>query len=52
MIKAAPLVDPDRSDSYSEAVDAYITKQQMSATMAYTSSWSGIENPNGSEEKI
>ena len=52
MIKAAPLVDPDNSDAYNEAVDLYITKQQMSATMAYTSSWSGIENPNGSEQQI
>ena len=24
----------------------------MSATMAYTSSWSGFENPNGSAEAI
>lgn len=52
MIRAVPLVDPDNADAYSDAVDAYITKQQMSSTMAYTSSWSGIENPNGSEEKI
>ena len=52
MIRAASLVDPDSADAYSNAVDEYITKQQMSSTMAYTSSWSGIENPNGSEEKV
>ena len=52
MIRAVPLVDPEKADAYNDAVDEYITKQQMSSTMAYTSSWSGIENPNGSEEKI
>eukprot|EP00908_Phaeocystis_cordata_P025901 Transcript_838.p1 GENE.Transcript_838~~Transcript_838.p1 ORF type:complete len:216 (-),score=86.78 Transcript_838:77-724(-) len=52
MIKAVPLVDPDLSERYNDAVDAYITKQQMSSTMAYTSSWSGIENPNGNEGKV
>jgi len=52
MIRAVPLVDPDMADAYNDAVDNYITKQQMSSTMAYTSSWSGIENPNGSEERV
>ena len=52
MIRAVPLVDPAKADAYNDAVDEYITKQQMSSTMAYTSSWSGIENPNGSDEKI
>merc|ERR1711957_372595 len=42
MIRAVPLVDPDSADAYSNAVDEYITKQQMSSTMAYTSSWSGM----------
>ena len=29
-----------------------LLKQQMASTMAYTSSWSGFENPNGSQEQI
>ena len=52
MIRAQPLVAENNQDAYSNAVDAWITKQQMSSTMAYTSSWSGIENPNGSVEQI
>lgn len=52
MIQAIPLVSDELQDEYSNAVDAYIAKQQMSSTMAYTSSWSGIENPNGSVQQI
>ena len=52
MIRAQPLVAENNQDAYSNAVDAWITKQQMSSTMAYTSSWSGIENPNGSVGQI
>ena len=52
MIRAQPLVPDQNQDAYGDAVDAWITKQQMSSTMAYTSSWSGIENPNGSIEQI
>lgn len=52
MIKAQPFVKAENQEAYTDAVDAYITKQQMSSTMAYTSSWSGIENPNGSVEQI
>ena len=52
MIRAQPLVPEANQDKYGDAVDAWITKQQMSSTMAYTSSWSGIENPNGSKEQI
>lgn len=52
MIRAQPLVSEQNQDKYTNAVDAWITKQQMSSTMAYTSSWSGIENPNGSVEQI
>lgn len=52
MIRAQPLVPAAKQEAYSDAVDAYITTQQMSSTMAYTSSWSGIENPNGSKEQI
>jgi len=52
MIRAQPLVRDENQEAYTTAVDAYITKQQMSSTMAYTSSWSGIENPNGSVEQI
>lgn len=52
MIRAQPLVPEQKQTDYTEAVDAYITQQQMSSTMAYTSSWSGIENPNGSVEQI
>ena len=51
MIRAQPLVRDENQEAYTTAVDAYITKQQMSSTMAYTSSWSGIENPNGSVEQ-
>jgi len=52
MIRAEPLVSPANQDAYASAVDDWITKQQMSSTMAYTSSWSGIENPNGSVQQI
>jgi hypothetical protein len=52
MIRAQPLVAEEDAEKYSDAVDRYITKQQMASTMAYTSSWSGIENPGGSPEKI
>ena len=52
MIRAQPLVSDADSEAYTDAVDRYITKQQISSTMAYTSSWSGIENPNGSVEQI
>ncbi|KAL1523011.1 hypothetical protein AB1Y20_017973 [Prymnesium parvum] len=52
MIRAQPLVPDDDSEAYADAVDSYITKQQISSTMAYTSSWSGIENPNGSVGQI
>ena len=52
MIRAQPLVSDEEQEAYTNAVDNYITKQQMSSTMAYTSSWSGIENPNGSVEQI
>ena len=52
MIRAQPLVDDSDADRYSDAVDLYITKQQIASTMAYTSSWSGIENPNGSVKQI
>jgi hypothetical protein len=48
MIRAASLVAPEQQEEYSSAVDVYIREQQMSSTMAYTSSWSGSENPNGS----
>mmetsp|Transcript_29435 Transcript_29435/g.96881 ORF Transcript_29435/g.96881 Transcript_29435/m.96881 type:complete len:88 (-) Transcript_29435:143-406(-) len=52
MIRAASLVAPEQQEEYSSAVDVYIREQQMSSTMAYTSSWSGSENPNGSVEQI
>lgn len=52
MIRAQPLVADEDSEAYTNAVDQYITKQQISSTMAYTSSWSGIENPNGSVGQI
>ena len=52
MIRAQQLVGDDDQEDYTSAVDNYITKQQISSTMAYTSSWSGIENPNGSVEQV
>lgn len=52
MIRAQPLVSDEDSEAYTDAVDRYITKQQISSTMAYTSSWSGIENPNGSVGQV
>ena len=52
MIRAQPLVAEKDSEAYANAVDSFITKQQISSTMAYTSSWSGIENPNGSLEQV
>lgn len=52
MIRAQPLVGEADAEAYADAVDAFVTKQQMSSTMAYTSSWSGFENPGGSSERI
>ena len=52
MIRATQLVADDKAEKYTDAVDAYIAKQQMASTMAYTSSWSGIENPNGNVQAI
>merc|ERR1719331_743811 len=52
MIRAGPLVSDADAEQYNDAVDLYITKQQIASTMAYTSSWSGIENPNGSVGQI
>ena len=33
MIRAVPLVDSEKADAYNDAVDEYITKQQMSPTV-------------------
>ena len=52
MIRAQPMVADEDAEKYGDAVDLYITKQQIASTMAYTSSWSGIENPNGSVGQI
>jgi len=52
MIRAQPLIAGEDDEAYTSAVDKYITQQQMSSTMAYTSSWSGYENPGGSEGLI
>jgi len=52
MIRAQPIVPEANQDAYGDAVDSWITKQQMSSTMAYTSSWSGYENPNGNTGAI
>jgi len=52
LIAAQPLVAEADQEKYLDAVDLYITKQQMASTMAYTSSWSGVENPNGSVGQI
>ena len=52
MIRAQQLVAEQDAEKYTDAVDRYIAKQQMASTMAYTSSWSGVENPNGSIEQI
>ena len=52
MIRANVLVAEDQKADYADAVDEWITKQQMSSTMAYTSSWSGYENPNGNAQAI
>mmetsp|Transcript_159830 Transcript_159830/g.298007 ORF Transcript_159830/g.298007 Transcript_159830/m.298007 type:complete len:254 (-) Transcript_159830:33-794(-) len=52
MLRAEPLIAEDKKDKYVAAVDKFISKQQMSTTTAYISSWSGYENPNGSNEAI
>jgi hypothetical protein len=52
MIRATPLVAEEDQEAFTAAVDLYITKQQIASTMAYTSSWSGFENPNGSTSQI
>ena len=51
MVRATPLVDPDDLDAYLEVVERYREKADMTAMMAYTSSW-GEANPNGGKEVI
>jgi hypothetical protein len=52
MRAAQPLVSDEDADKYDLAVEKYILKQQIASTMAYTSSWSGYENPGGSSALI
>ena len=52
MLRAQPLVPESKQEAYTDAVDLFIAQQQMATSMAYTSSWSGYENPGGNAEKI
>jgi hypothetical protein len=52
MRRAEPLVSEDNLDDFFDGVNAYEAQQQMTSTMAYTSEWSGYENPNGSGAAI
>jgi hypothetical protein len=51
MVRATPLVDPDRLDEYLTVVETWREKADNTALMAYTSSW-GEANPNGGKEVI
>lgn len=44
LIRAGPLVDPDQSEAYLDAVERYREKADSTALLAYTSSW-GEANP-------
>ena len=51
MVRGTPLVDPDNLDAYLDVVERYRENADMTAMMAYTSSW-GEANPNGGKEVI
>ena len=51
MLRAAPLAG-DAQDDYLDIVEAYRENADQTAVLAYTSSWAGEENPNGSAENI
>ena len=51
MIKAAPLAG-DKMEEYLDVVEEYRENADATAVLAYTSSWAGEENPNGSAENI
>ena len=48
MFRAVPLVDPDRTDAYLEAIELYREKADQTALLAYTSSW-GEANQGGKD---
>ena len=50
MLKAAPLASD--VDEYLDVVEQYRENADATAVLAYTSSWAGEENPNGSAENI
>ena len=52
MLKAAPLVDAAKYEDYLDVVERYRENADNTAVLAYTSSWAGEENPNGSQENI
>ena len=51
MLQAAPLAG-DKQDDFLDIVEAYRENADQTAVLAYTSSWAGEENPNGSAENI
>eukprot|EP00977_Amphora_coffeiformis_P001048 scaffold220_cov169-Amphora_coffeaeformis.AAC.28 len=51
MVKAAPLAG-DQMEEYLDVVEEYRENADATAVLAYTSSWAGEENPNGSAENI
>jgi hypothetical protein len=50
MLKAVPLAS--EPDAYLDVVERYRENADAAAVLAYTSSWAGEENPNGSAENI
>lgn len=52
MLRAASLVGPDAYEDYLDVVERYRENADNTAVLAYTSSWAGEENPNGSQENI
>ena len=51
MLKAAPLAG-DNYEEYLDVVERFRENADATAVLAYTSSWAGEENPNGSKENI
>jgi len=51
MVRAAPLVDPDKFEAYLDVVERYREKADQGSMMAYTSSW-GEANPNGGKDMM
>lgn len=52
MLRAAPMLAGDAQENFLDVVEQYRENADQTAVLAYTSSWAGEENPNGSAENI